>query len=127
MTPREAWRRGASLVGSSLKLLGRLATDRRVDLRRRIGVGLALAYAVSPVDLLPDRIPVVGTIDDMVVAAAAVKVLLDGADDDVLAEHWDGEPEDLVTLRRALDAAAELVPRRMRWLQQALVPEGKQS
>jgi uncharacterized membrane protein YkvA (DUF1232 family) len=102
--------------------VGRLATDPRIDVKRRVAAGLAVLYAVSPIDIIPDGIPLLGKVDDAAVALAAVKALLDGAGDDLLAEMWDGEPEDLETLRTALDAAAGLVPRRLRWLRSALAP-----
>jgi uncharacterized membrane protein YkvA (DUF1232 family) len=122
MTIWDGVRRAWSFGGSTLLLLARLATDRRVDVRRRVAAGLAVLYAISPVDLIPDGVPLLGRVDDAAVAMAAVKALVDGAGDDLLAEHWDGEPGDLEALRGALDAAAGLVPRRLRWLRSALLP-----
>lgn len=122
MKAQEAWKRGIGFAGASVKLLFRLATDPRVDIRRRLGAGLAIAYAASPIDLIPDGIPILGKVDDLAVAAAAIKALLDGAEDDLLAEHWDGDPRDLEALRGVFDAAAGMVPKRFRWVQEALGP-----
>ena len=44
--------------------------DRRVPTRLKVLPALALAYIVSPVDLLPDFVPLLGQLDDIVVAAA---------------------------------------------------------
>ena len=117
---RDALQRAWSIGGSTVKLLGRLATDPRVDVKRRLGAGLAVLYALSPVDLVPDGVPLLGKVDDAAVALAAVQALLDGAGDDVLAEHWDGSPEDLEALRSALDTVAGSVPRRIRRLRSVL-------
>lgn len=122
MTMTEGIKRAWSFGGASLRLIGRLAVDPRVDVKRRVAAGLAVVYALSPIDVIPDGIPVLGKVDDVAVAVAALKSLLDGAGDEVLAELWDGEPEDLDTLRTALEAAAGLVPRRLRWLRAALAP-----
>lgn len=98
-----------------LKLLTRLVTDPRIDRRRRLAAMAALLYAAVPIDLIPDRIPVIGRADDVLVAVLAVRVLLEGAQDDVLAEHWDGPPELLEVFDDLVGWAADLVPRRIRW------------
>lgn len=120
MTVGDGVIRAWSFAASSLRLLGRLATDPRVDVKRRVAAGLAVLYALSPIDLVPDGVPLLGKVDDAAVALAAVKALVDGAGDDLLAELWDGEPDDLEALRTALDAAGGLVPRRFRLLRPAL-------
>ena len=45
----------------------------------------------------------------------AVRMLLDGAEEDLLAEHWDGPPEVLEVFDDMVGWAADLVPRRVRW------------
>jgi uncharacterized membrane protein YkvA (DUF1232 family) len=44
--------------------------DRRVPMRLKALPALALAYIVSPVDILPDLVPLLGQLDDIVVATA---------------------------------------------------------
>jgi len=122
MTVKDGMLRAWSFGAASVRLLGRLATDSRIDVKRRVAAGLAVLYAISPIDIIPDGVPLLGKVDDAAVALAAIKGLLDGAGDDLLAELWDGEPEDLQSLRTALDAAAGLVPRRLKWLRAAVLP-----
>ncbi|HUG46811.1 MAG TPA: YkvA family protein [Candidatus Limnocylindria bacterium] len=60
------------------RLLWALASDPRVPASRKALLGLAAAYVVSPVDLIPDRIPVLGALDDVAVVVLAVDLFLDG-------------------------------------------------
>ena len=57
------------LVLSGLKLAWRLFRDRRVPLYLKALPVFALLYAISPWDLVPDILPAVGQIDDLIVAA----------------------------------------------------------
>lgn len=54
-------------------------TDPRTPRRAKVMLGLAFAYALSPVDLIPDFIPVLGQIDDAVIfgflVSRAVKLI----------------------------------------------------
>ena len=43
-------------------------------IRKSLGVLIALVYILSPVDILPDAMPFVGTIDDATVGALLVKM-----------------------------------------------------
>lgn len=101
-------------VPALAKLLVRLARDERVDRRHRVGAGLALAYAVLPFDLIPDRIPVLGKVDDAAVAVLALTRLFEAAGDDIVREHWDASPESLDAVLGALAVAGRFVPRRLR-------------
>ena len=52
---------------SFVRLYWRLFRDRRVPLLPKALLVLALAYVVSPLDLIPDFVPVIGEVDDVVV------------------------------------------------------------
>jgi uncharacterized membrane protein YkvA (DUF1232 family) len=91
------------------RLLWALATDPRVPLARKALLGLAGAYIVSPVDIVPERIPIVGAIDDVAVMVLAIDVFLEGLPESLLAEKLDelGIPrseldEDLARVRRVV-------------------------
>ena len=68
------------------RLLWALATDPRVPTARKALLGLAGAYIVSPIDLVPERIPLVGAIDDVAVMVLAIDVFLEGLPETLLAE-----------------------------------------
>jgi uncharacterized membrane protein YkvA (DUF1232 family) len=93
-----------------IKLLGGLMKDPRVPRRSKMLLGAFLVYLVSPIDLVPDAIPVVGVVDDVLLAAYAVNHLIARAGEDVVLEHWDGPQDLLEMVRSVLDAAGSLVP-----------------
>ena len=60
------------------RLAWALARDKRIARGRRAAVLAAAAYVVSPIDLVPGIIPVVGQLDDLAVALAGIRVALGG-------------------------------------------------
>ena len=68
------------------RLLWALASDPRVPKARKALLGLAGAYIVSPIDIIPERIPLVGAIDDVAVMVLAIDVFLEGLPETLLAE-----------------------------------------
>jgi len=96
------------------RIMAGLLLDPRVPASRKALLAGAFGYAVSPVDLIPDRFPLLGVLDDLVVAALAVDAFLAGVPDEVLEEQLGaaGLPraafeEDALRVRR-------LVPRPIR-------------
>jgi len=110
----DALREAVEAVPAVLKLVYRLVREERISQKHRVGAGLALAYAVLPIDLIPDRIPVVGKVDDAAVAILALARLVEAAGEDLVREHWDGSPEALDAVLSALEVAGRFVPRRLR-------------
>jgi uncharacterized membrane protein YkvA (DUF1232 family) len=118
------------MIGRTITLLALLPLAARLPLHVRVVVGLladarvpasrkallagAFGYAVAPIDLVPDRFPLLGLLDDVMVAALAVDAFLDGVPEEVLQEQLEaaGLPraefdEDVHRIRR-------LVPRPIR-------------
>ena len=70
-----------------VRLVWRLTCDKRVPLALRALVPLAILYVLSPVDLIRDRLPVVGRLDDLIVFTMAVFLLFKLAPRHVVDEH----------------------------------------
>ncbi|MBI3522267.1 MAG: DUF1232 domain-containing protein [Chloroflexi bacterium] len=87
-----------NLVGLFRGLLG----DPGVPRRAKLVLLLATGYLLMPLDLVPDFIPVAGTLDDAIVAALALRYVLRVTDRATLAAHWRGDP---ATLERVLRIA----------------------
>ena len=105
------------------KLVVRLSRDPRIPVRvKRVAVALAV-YAVFPVDLVPDFIPVVGLVDDLLAVVVALAVLIESAPEEVIAEHWDGEPEALRRILLGVGLLIDFMPKRVRWVIRRLVGE----
>lgn len=105
------------------KLVTRLARDPRVPVRaKRLAAGLAV-YAVLPIDLIPDLIPVIGVVDDLLALVVALAILVESSPKDVVAEHWDGTPEALGRILLGVGLLMDFMPGRIRWVIRRLVGE----
>lgn len=113
---KEVTAEGLILLPNFLKLLGRMLRDPRIPRRRKIVAGIVLGYVLSPIDVIPDVIPLVGQVDDILLVAVALDHLLKGADADLVAEHWEGSPEALEIVGAIVEWGAGLVPRPLRRL-----------
>ncbi len=116
-------RGSVSSLPQIVKLLTRLARDPRVPVRaKRLAAGLA-AYAILPIDLAPDWIPVLGLADDLLAVMVGMAVLIESAPREVVAEHWDGEPEVLGRIVVGAGLLMDFLPRRVRWVMRRLIGE----
>lgn len=92
----------ATLIPNLVLLFKDLVKDERVPRSSKWLLGGAVLWLVSPIDLLPEFLPVLGPLDDAVVAALVLRHLVKRAGPEVVREHWRGEP---ATLERILRAA----------------------
>ena len=88
------------LAPDVVRLLKRLATDRTVPVGVRISLGILLVYLISPIDLIPDFIPVLGYADDALVVAIALRFATRRAGRDAVTRHWPGTPTGLAAVLR---------------------------
>lgn len=88
------------LLPDLLRLLKRLAADPTLPRGVRVRLWLLLAYLASPIDLVPDFVPVLGYADDAVVVALALRSVARRAGPESLDRHWPGTPDGLAALRR---------------------------
>ena len=81
----------ASFVPDCVTTVRRLRRDPRVPRRAKVVVALAGLWLLSPVDLLPEFLPVIGPLDDVVVVALALRYAARRVPREVLLEAWPGE------------------------------------
>jgi uncharacterized membrane protein YkvA (DUF1232 family) len=96
------------------RLVLELATDGRVPWTRKVVLGIAAAYVVSPVDLVPDWVPFVGRIDDVMVTVLALDLFLDGIPRELMIEKMYTLGIDGRELERDLESVRRLLPRPIR-------------
>jgi uncharacterized membrane protein YkvA (DUF1232 family) len=72
-----------------------LLRDPRVPRSGKLWVAFAVVWIASPIDLIPEFIPIAGPLDDAIVAALVLRYLLRRTSDDGLSEHWRGDPATL--------------------------------
>ena len=90
----------ARFVPDCVVLFKRLLADSRVEWWRKALLVGVLVYLASPIDLVPDFIPVAGQLDDAILVVIALRVLLRGSGPRVLAEHWPGPRQSLMVILR---------------------------
>lgn len=88
------------LLPDVVRLLRRLAADPSLPRRVRVTMLLVIAYLASPIDLVPDFIPVLGYADDVLLVAIALRSVLRHAGPDALTTHWPGTPGGLRLVER---------------------------
>ncbi len=107
---RRTLRELALFLPNFVVLLKRLMTDPRVPRRSKLVLGATVVYLVSPIDFVPDFIPGIGQMDDVVVALLALHSILNRVDESVVLEHWDGNPTVIQLVRVGIHAVARLLP-----------------
>jgi uncharacterized membrane protein YkvA (DUF1232 family) len=95
----------ALLLPNLVLLFKDLLRDPAVSRGPKIWLAIGLVWLVSPVDLLPEFLPMLGPLDDAVVAALVLRHLVRRAGPDVVRSHWRGEPATLDTIMRAARAS----------------------
>ena len=93
-----AWKELLFFLPDVARLLWRVARDRRVPWHAKAVAGGAVAYVVSPIDVVPDFLPVVGQLDDLVLVGKALQYLFHHTGYDLLRELWDGSDDGFALL-----------------------------
>ena len=97
---RSAARALAGFIPDCLILLRRLLGDPRVARRRKLVLVGLVVYLSIPIDLVPDFLPIVGQLDDVLVAALALRYALRAGGVELLREHWPGPEQSLSLVLR---------------------------
>lgn len=73
-------------------ILCRLSIDPDVPVEEKAKLGGAIAYFVTPIDLVPEAIiGPIGYVDDIALASYVLNSIVNGAGEDVVKKHWDGD------------------------------------
>ncbi len=97
----------AGFLPSCVKMLRTLRTDPRVPRRAKLAIGFAALWAISPIDLIPEFLPVIGPLDDIVVIALALRYAGRQVPRAVILEAWPGNPSLINRLLGPVQATAE--------------------
>lgn len=82
----------AAFLPACVTLARRLRNEPRVPVRAKVAVGFAALWVLSPVDLIPEFLPVIGPLDDVVVVALALRYAARQVPRSLLFEAWPAEP-----------------------------------
>ena len=88
----------ATVLPACATTVRRLRKDERVPRRAKVAVLIAAVWVASPIDLIPEFLPVIGPLDDVVVVALALRYAARRVPRDVLYEAWPEDPKLLARL-----------------------------
>lgn len=82
----------AAFLPSCVTMLRTLRRDPRVPRRAKVAVAIAAIWVISPIDLIPEFLPVIGPLDDIVVVALALRYAGRKVPRAVILDAWPGNP-----------------------------------
>jgi uncharacterized membrane protein YkvA (DUF1232 family) len=85
-----------------VRLVRALVADDAAPRSVKVALGALLLYLVSPIDLVPDFLPVIGSVDDLIVGGLVLRWAGRRSGVETLRSHWPGRPEGFELLRRVL-------------------------
>ena len=97
-----------------IRLIAKLVRDPMLPRAAKVALAAVMVYLASPVDLIPDFIPLVGYLDDLLLASVLVDGLLNWVDRGLILKYWPGSADSLERLGRAARMLAVWVPRRLK-------------
>lgn len=98
------------LIPNFIKLMYRLVQDERVSKADKALLFGTIFYVLSPLDFLPDFIPFLGKVDDILLIALVLKRIMDNAGRDLMLQYWDGNDDLLDMLEKIVNFSMLLVP-----------------
>ena len=88
------------LLPNLVRLFRGLIGDPRVPRGSKALLLVGAVWLVSPIDLIPEFLPGIGGIDDAIVAALILRHVVRRAGDEVVREHWKGDPKTIGLILR---------------------------
>jgi uncharacterized membrane protein YkvA (DUF1232 family) len=85
--PKESWKARAKRLKTEVYALCLAMKDARVPWYAKVLMGLTVGYAISPIDLIPDFIPVIGQIDDLIIVPAGISLVIKMMPTNVIEEY----------------------------------------
>jgi uncharacterized membrane protein YkvA (DUF1232 family) len=104
----------AAMLPRLVRMVRALIADPHVPGPAKVALVALAVYLVSPLDLLPDFIPVLGLADDVLLAAVVLDGVLSFVDRSVVLRYWPGSPASLETTAAVASRLARWVPARVK-------------
>lgn len=104
------WAEYILIVPDLFYLLCKLTLDPEVPLKNKAKLGIAIAYFVSPIDLIPEAVlGPLGFTDDVVISAIVLNTLINETDPELIMRHWAGEEDILLLVKRIIETADQMI------------------
>ncbi|GEM_PF-425587 len=94
----------------SVSFLIALSKDPRIPARDKAVLAGMLALILSPFDIIPDFIPVLGQLDDLMIILLLIDYACNRVPDEVLRDHFPWDAKQLLVWRRRVGFFVNLVP-----------------
>ena len=104
----------ALLVPRLGRMIASLLADREVPVSAKLVLAAAAFYLASPLDLIPDVIPFVGLLDDVLLVVLVVDGLLNHLDRALLLKYWPGQAASLDAVAAVARRLARCIPGRVK-------------
>lgn len=104
----------ARVLPEIVRALARVVGDPALPRGVKIAVTAAFVYLLSPLDVLPDLVPFVGYLDDVLLGAVVVDGIFSSVDRALILRYWPGSPAALNAIARISRLLSAWVPRRLR-------------
>lgn len=99
------------VIPDLVRLLRSIVTDSSTPLDVRLALLGLLAWILSPIDLIPEFIPVLGPLDDIVVAIVALRYVRRRLGVEHLRARWPGSPDGFALLIRVIGSGVPVASR----------------
>ena len=96
------------LLPDIIHLLIKLLTDKEVSSKYKTMILIVMGYLLSPIDIIPDFIPVAGLVDDLLVAIIVLNRIINSDDHQMINKinaYWAGEGDILKQVKSIIDIA----------------------
>lgn len=91
------------LLPDIVSLIYRLLKDKRVPIKTKLIMSVAIAYITIPTNVIPNSIPFIGAIDDIGVGFFALNKILKDVPLPIIVENWQGENDLLLVLKSGVE------------------------
>lgn len=104
------WSEYILLAPDFFHLLCKLSMDPDVPVEHKAKLAAAIAYFVSPIDLMPEAIMgSTGYVDDIALSAYVLNSIINSTDAEIVTRHWAGDRDLLKVIQQILKVADEMV------------------
>jgi uncharacterized membrane protein YkvA (DUF1232 family) len=93
-----------------VQFIKEVSQDSRIPERDKTILASLIVLVISPIDLIPDWIPIFGQLDDIVIMAIILDYLFSVLDSEILLTHYPWDMKSFARLRRFARIASSLVP-----------------
>jgi uncharacterized membrane protein YkvA (DUF1232 family) len=98
------------LIKESVSFIKEVANDERIPERDKKVLLVLLGLIISPIDIIPDWIPVFGQIDDVIILSIILDYFFNHLDSELLLSHFPWDMKAFIRLRKAARWIARLTP-----------------